>query len=191
MASKKFVQKSMLTFIKNEKENSENTSDFVKKTIESRIQSVAELCQKNENIDENQNKNRISELEAQLEIEKKKTEKLTNDLKKSVASIKNAGEINLKKDFQIDLLMTKLKATCIDEKNNTQADPANQSLFAEFSNIFAEKDLIILRSISSGKSRDSTFVLKCVEFLYRDHSVLQNMTVTGKCRNKKKQTNDV
>lgn len=37
-----------------------------------------------------------------------------------------------------------------------------------------------LRSIASGKRRDSMFVLKCMAFLYPDKNVLNNISVTGK-----------
>lgn len=183
MEHKKVLQKSILQFIEVEKKNINNTPDFVKAKIESQLEKVSKIREQNENVAEIQNINKISELEAQLDIERKKNEKLTNDLKKTVAVIKNASEVNLKKDFQIDILTKKLQVACIDEKKDTKVV---QLLFTEFEKILSNEQLNKLRSISSGKPKDSTFVLKCVDFLYPDHSVLENVTATGKMRNNQK-----
>lgn len=129
-----------------------------------------------ENID---SPNVITDLENQLEAEKQKTVKLSHDLKTFVGLLKNVNSINMNKDIQIDRLNQKLKYL-----PSTQT---TELLFSNHEDIFDKQQLRQLRSISSGKSKDSTFVMAVMRFLYPDTKVLGNRSVTGKMRNKIKQ----
>lgn len=124
----------------------------------------------------------MKELENELLEEKQKNLKLSNDLKASVGLLKNVNTINMSKDIQIDHLNKKLKYTSSPALSN------EDQLFKEFSSIFDQNQLKNLRSISSGKSKDSTFVMMAMRFLYPDPTVLNNRSVTGKMRNKIKKT---
>lgn len=112
----------------------------------------------------------------ELKQEKEKNNKLTDDLKKSVALIKEITQMNLSKDLQIERLSKQLNSVSL----NSKSFNPNESLFSAFSGIFAKDQLKELRSISSGKRRDSTFVLRCMRFMYPDANALNNISVTGK-----------
>lgn len=112
-------------------------------------------------------------LQPNWKFEKKKNQKLIEDLKKAVMLINEFNAINLNKDIEIVRLSKKVEAVSLECRND-------QSLFSEFKNTFSEIQLKELRSVPSGISRDSTFVLKCMRFLYTDPSVLLHISMTGK-----------
>lgn len=93
--------------------------------------------------------------------------------------IKEFSTLNLKKDIEIEALSRQLSTVSID---------SSDTLFIEFDSIFKKEQLKQLRSIPSGKSRDSTFVLTCMRFLYPNQIDLLNISVTGrKAKNEKKE----
>lgn len=165
----------------NGKTNENNVSNFIEEKLSAQIAkcvAVPNESQKKE-IDE-------EKIEMELISERKKNEKLTNDLKKSVALIKEISNLNLKKDISIESLTRQISMVSI---NSRQCD----ALFNEFSAFFQKEQLNKLRSIPSGKSRDSTFVLTCMRFLYPDKNVLKNISVTGrkaKCEKKEKMSQE-
>lgn len=71
---------------------------------------------------------------------------------------------------------------------STKTVSENRTLYDEFGNFFDKDELKQLRSIPAGKSKDSTFILTCMRFLYRDLSVLNNRSVTGRAFKKQKKT---
>lgn len=84
--------------------------------------------------------------------------------------------MNLGKDLQIERLIKQLQRSSLGTKTTIQ----DEITFSEFSGIFSKDQLKVLRSISSGKRKDSTFVLKCVSCMYPNASVLNNISLTGK-----------
>lgn len=149
-------------------EQCDNIPNFVQKKISAEIEKV-----QNVKVINDSKCDQVKELQKQLEIEKKKNEKLSIDLKKSVAIIKEAGTINLNKDIQMDKLMKRFQTTSI-------SSGVQPKLFTEFNGLFDNEQLRKLRSISSGKSKDSNFVLNCMRYLYPHPSVLENRSVTGR-----------
>lgn len=170
MASKKVKSGSIIRFLVNKKkeENKNDISDFVNQKIKSVIQN-----EQNEEAEEVIDTHDTQYVTAELETEKKKNQKLTEDLKKAVMLINEFNAINLNKDIEIVRLSKKVEAVSLECRND-------QSLFSEFRNTFSEIQLKELRSVPSGISRDSTFVLKCMRFLYTDASVLLHISMTGK-----------
>lgn len=153
------------------KSKHESKESSIKSFTEQKLAKQVNLSEQN-SIAEGKNdpSNEIDTLKAELLKEKKKNEQLESDLKKSVAYIKDFNAINLSKDIEIEKLTKKLETASL----NT-----HQSLFSEFDN-FDEDELKVLRSIKSGISQDSTFVLKCMRFLYPNPAVLNDVSVTGK-----------
>lgn len=94
-------------------------------------------------------------------------------MKTAVALLKNAGAVNLQKDILLN-------------KHAGKKFAPDLAIFDEFTGDFDEKQLNKLSSIPSGQSRDSTFVLTVMRYLYPDPWVLSNKSVTGKTRNKVK-----
>lgn len=116
----------------------------------------------------------IKKLNNELQNEKEENKKVQHDLSATVSLLKDASSINLQKDVCIKKLS---KIT----PNNSEK-PIN--LFDEFNGHFNDNQLKQLRSVPSGKSRDSSFVLALMRFLYPNASVLCKKSVTGKKRNK-------
>lgn len=115
-------------------------------------------------------------LKNELQIEKEKNKKLQSDLGASVSLLKSASSINLQKDIFIKKLSK--------DKNVTKDGEKSNNLFLEFNGHFNNDQLRQLRSIPSGKSRDSSFVLTLMRFLYPNTNVLSKKSATGKARNK-------
>lgn len=113
-----------------------------------------------------------------------------------MALIKEASAINLNKDIKIENLTKQLKKTSLDPPLKFDAidsplkfdakENGNQTLFSEFDGVFSKQQLKKLRSIPSGKKKDSTFVLACMRFLYPDTNILKNRSVTGRTFKKEK-----
>lgn len=117
----------------------------------------------------------------------KENERLNNDLKKAMALLKDAGVINLNKDIHIEQLNRKVKNAHYTPTHAHQKESSLDNSFSQFRNVFDKFQLKKLRSISAGKSSDSTFVLTCVRFLYPNPNALINKSVDG--RSYKKQHN--
>lgn len=90
--------------------------------------------------------------------------------------LKDAGSIILQKDV------------CIRKWSKEKYAPNDfeqpSDLFHEFNGEFNQQQLRQLRSIPSGKSRDSSFVLTVMRFFNPNSSVLSKKSGTGKKRNK-------
>lgn len=160
----------------NGKANEKNVSNFIEEKLSSQIANCAAIPNESQakEIDE-------KKIEMALISERKKSEKLTSDLKKSVVLIKEISNLNLKKDIEIEALTRQISMVSINSR-------PSDTLFNEFDGIFQKEQLNKLRSIPSGKSRDSTFVLTCMRFLYPYQNDLLNISVTGrKAKNEKKQ----
>lgn len=153
-----------------------NLSNFIEKKLSSQIAKCVVIPNESQEkqIDE-------KKIEIELISERKKNEKLTSDLKKSVSLIKEINNLNLKKDIEIESLTRQISTMSINSR-------PSDTLFSEFSSIFQNEQLNKLRSIRSGKSKDSTFVLTCMRFLYPNKNDLMHISVTGKkAKNEKKQ----
>lgn len=125
----------------------------------------------------------------ELAAEKEKNQVLLADLRMSMALIKDASAINLNKDIKIENLTKQLKRTSIESKPLLKFDAktsVDQTLFSEFDDVFSKEQLKKLRSISSGKKKDSTFVLACMRYLYPDTNILKDRSVTGRSFKKEK-----
>lgn len=146
-------------------EKNKNVFDFVKNKLSTEILKSHQIP----STPDSENSNDSSDLTNLLNDEKNKNIQLTNDLIKSVTLLKNASALNLQKDIQIKELNHKL--------NN---DDCQQEIFLDFANAFKKEQLAKLRSIPAGKSRDSTFVLTCMRFMYPDPTVLSNRSVLGR-----------
>lgn len=168
-----FIVKKKPSVQVNEITENNNIFDFVKKKNSVQVEKSQQIECVEENFD---SPSVITDLENQLEAEKQKTSKLSNDLKTSVGLLKNVNSINMNKDIQIDRLNQKLKYLPSTE--------TTELLFSNHEDIFDKPQLRQLRSIASGKSKDSTFVMAVMRFLYPDTKVLGNRSVTGKMRNK-------
>lgn len=155
---------------KSVKEKTSNISDFIKQKIAAQV----EVSEQQITNSEQQKTTSIetSNFAKELAEEKKKNEQLTNDLKKSVAFIREFEAISLTKDIQIEKLSRQLERVSLDSKD--------EHLFSEFSDNFNPAQLKELRSVKSGLSKDSTFVLKCMRFLYPNPIVLNSVSLTGK-----------
>lgn len=176
--TKKISAQKITTFFvaKNKTDSNEPLSEYIKRKIELKTQPCQEEPKE-------VHANGIEELSRELTAERQKNEKLVNDLKKSSVIVKQACAINLSKDVQIENLTQQLKNAKLNlpSKNmHTEAIEMNPTLFNEFGNFFNSNELKQLRSVPSGKSRDSTFVLKCMRFLYTDLAVSANRSVTGR-----------
>lgn len=169
---------------KNDEEITENNKvhDFVKQKLAAQVQRI----EKEPDISSTGSltNNRKNDLEVELENERTKNTKLTEDLKKSVALINQMSTINLNKDLQIETLSTKLQSTTL----KGASDEENVSLFIEYSGIFNKSQIKMLRSLKSGKPADSTFILNCVRFLYSDSSILNDISLTGRMFKGQKKT---
>lgn len=171
---------SILKFVvkrKRENENSgenNNICDFINK----KIKTITSQQPEEENKKNIENENITDSQANELKEAKEKNKKLQSDLKATIALLKNASSVNLEKDIQINkLLKTK-------SDNGVIGAEGSKSLFEELKGEFNSQQLLKLRSISSGKSRDSTFVLQMMRFLYPDPSALSFKSVTGKMCNK-------
>lgn len=153
---------------KNTEKSINDTQKFVQEKLASQIAKCAEIPNETQEKEIDEKK-----LEIELISERKKNEKLTSDLKKSVALIKEFSNLNLKKDIEIEALTRQISKVKIDSQRS-------DTLFSEFSSIFQKLQLNELRSIPSGKSKDSTFVLACMRFLYPNKNDLKNISLTGK-----------
>lgn len=125
---------------------------------------------------------KLNVLAQELEDQKRKNETLQNDLKKAMTLLKEAGAVNLNKDFHINELNKKLQNAQFE-----QNQPKNDSLFSSFVRHFTHQQLKKLRSITSGQAKDSTFVLTCMRFLYPNRNALNNKSVDGQKYKGKKQ----
>lgn len=179
---------SILKFLINKdssEKNDQNISIFVKNKIASQVEkslspSTSTIETEKADVAKTTTTTESSSLLAdELNNERKKNEKLSADLKKSVALIKEISSISVTKDIEIERLTKQLQNIKI-----CTTQPENQ--FTEFSAIFTNDQLKTLRSIKSGKPKDSTFILSCVRFLYPDKSVLNHISLTGKKFNKQK-----
>lgn len=175
-------KKSILRFFskiennQNGKTKENNVSNFIEEKLSSQIAKCAAISNESQEKEIDDKK-----IEIELISERKKNENLTRDLKKSVVLIKEISNLNLKKDIEIEALTRQVSTMSINSRSS-------DTLFNEFSGIFQKEQLNKLRSIPSGKLRDSTFVLKCMRFLYPDKNDLMNISVTGrKAKNEKKQ----
>lgn len=180
MSSKNKVVKnnhSILKFIvkktneNNSKKSNNNIFDLVKNKINEKAVVQETASNKEPPVSE-----AIEKLENDLRNEREKNEKLQKDLSASVSLLKDASSINMQKDICIKNL-SKTKTT-----PNDSEKPNN--LFDEFKGHFDLTQLKQLRSVPSGKSRGSSFVLAVMRFLYPNPSVLSQKSVTGKARNK-------
>lgn len=168
MEKQEKILKYIVKKTKSDQSISKSNINFIKSKL-------AKVQNQTENQTESQSENRPekNELEEQLEIERNKNKKLNNDLKAAVALLKDAGAVNLQKDIQLRKHIGKKPA-----QNDTE-------LFKE---LLGRGDLDLnqinkLRSIPAGKSRDSTFILTLMRFLYPNPDDLSNKSVTGRQRN--------
>lgn len=174
---------SILKFLTKEKKESEN-SKSISQFVENRIGKQTHQQKKSVNDPSTETKE-VNELREKLAEEKEKNKKLLSELKMSMTLVKNAAITNLSKDAQIEKLTKQFQKTTI----SPQSDPKTikcQSQFSEFSGVFSDHQLKKLRSIKSGKTKDSKFILECMRFLYPDPTVLNDRSVTGKAFNKQK-----
>lgn len=156
----------------NASKSEDSISNFVQNKLASQINQCVAVANEKEAEEINENETEKKEIEKELMTEREKNEKLTNDLKKSVALIKEIGNSNLKKDIEIEKLTRQISMTSINAKPAT--------LFSEFSGFFHTEQLNKLRSITSGKAKDSSFVLACMRFLYPNKDDLLHISLTGK-----------
>lgn len=93
--------------------------------------------------------------------------------KRCKKKIKKSSEIHLEKDIKIAQLQKQLK-----EVNG----PISLILFERFENNFNKAEMKMIRSIRSGQSRDSSFVLCIMKAHYKDNEIqkLYERSVTGK-----------
>lgn len=173
----KFINKKL-----NEPLKQNNIFDYITRKIKIVNNETSAEIEKTEQavetpVNESECEKKVFELENQLTIEKKKNEKLVNDLKRSMALLKESSSINLDKDIQIGILNKKIGG-------GDQHDKNRETLFKDFEHVLESKQLKELRSIRSGQSGDSTFILKCMKFFYPDRSKLDDRSVTGR-QNKK------
>lgn len=166
-----------LVKIKKEKEEEEgggSVTDFAKNKIS---------CQSNEKlkIEKVNDENELQRLKSELELEKKKNQHLEENVKKSVALVKEASIINLQKDIEIEQLNRRLKKIAVGHEQESDT-----VLFNEFNGIFNNNQLKELRSIASGKPNDFKFVRAILKFMYPDANALIDLSVTGKGRESNK-----
>lgn len=84
-------------------------------------------------------------------------------------------KVNLKEDLEIKQLAKK------EEEHKVH----NPLIFNNFENIFEASELTTLRSIPFSSSRDSSFILQVLRFLYKDDlSILNSRTASTKVANK-------
>lgn len=113
------------------------------------------------------------------------TEKLTKIHKAHSVCLK----ICEKKDNQIKNLKDKIQLlkstssiTCID-KRNIPSSNESKLVLEEFKDVLSDEQLSTLRSINKTAGGDSTFVLKCVRFVYSDNlEKLQHISVKGQSK---------
>lgn len=161
ISSKNFLNKRL------KQENSENGQISYE-------HSDCENCSQKD-IEINDLKKKISDLE-------KQNVELRNDNKQLKYMYNKSNAVNLDKDIKIDLLV-KEKAQK-DGKNEATID--NNVLFKNFEHSFNERELAQLRSIPNVKSRDSSFILQVLRFIYKnDLSILNLRTASSNVTNKK------
>lgn len=180
MAQEKGILKFLIKEKKEESKNSNTISQFVEKKLGKQISGPKKSV--NDPLTESKD---VNDVLKELAAEKQKNKSLLADLKMSMTLVKEASVINLSKDVQIDNLTKQLKKTTLNSQCESKTNEC-QSQFSEFSGVFSDQQLRKLRSIKSGKTKDSTFILQCVRFLYPDPSVLSDRSVTGKTFNKQK-----
>lgn len=172
--SVKNPENSIVRFLVKKDEKKANLSNFINRKLAAQVEASDEKVLNSEHAINTTDE--INVLVLKLEEEKKKNEQLTNDLKKSVAFIREFEAVSLTKDIQIENLSKKLESASL----NSKVIEKDEQLFSEFSDDFYPEQLKDLRSVKSGLSRDSTFVLKCMRFLYPNPAVLNNVSLTGK-----------
>lgn len=168
---------SIVRFLVKNNNNKSNIKSYVEEKLATQVnssqQNIPPLDEENET---SSDFTEINNLKNELSNEKKKNQLLVDDLKKSVAFINDFKTINLSKDIEIEKLTKQLELASLD---------TNSTLFSEFDN-FNQDQLKGLRSVKSGFSRDSSFVLMAMRFLYPNPAVLNDISVTGKLYKKQR-----
>lgn len=185
-------QNTILKFLVKEKKEEEkekkiSSAQSISQFVE---QKINEKTSEHESLDVNDlvtESKSIKDLKIELAAAVEKNKTLLTDLKMSMALIKDASVTNLNKDIQIANLTKQLKKTSLNPESLPELNaktPDYQSLFRDFNGVFSKEQLKKLRSIPSGKRKDSTFVLACMRFLYPDPNILNDRSVTGRAINK-------
>lgn len=114
-----------------------------------------------------------------LETENKKLVKDNTHLKHVLT---HSNRINLQKDLKIEELEKESK----EQSGPVLVELSDKTVFSQFADIFSQEELSALRSIPSSSSKDSTFVLQTIRYLYKENlSVLSSRTSSSSRENKK------
>lgn len=107
-------------------------------------------------------------LEKQCSLLTAKNGKLVKDncaLKKMLDAAKN---VNMSKDLKIQNLESMVTQTHVNKKSDSnEVENYATILFSRHEQYFERDELIELRSIGKGQRRDSIFMTKCLQFLYK------------------------
>lgn len=143
---------------------------------------VNELAQS----DLTQLKNKVSILEMKCEQLETKNSQLMNDNRALKKMLDASKSLNLCKDIKIQKLISQcgFNNTDIDTENNMENNTesnnlidkrkAKTMLFSDYTELFTIPQMNELHSTGHGQTRDSTFILKLLEFLYGDVEKLRD-----------------
>lgn len=168
MSRKKTQKNTILNYIENKEQTNVSINSFIEKKIAAQAQKIQDQKEETEEV------RKLNELQIELKEQKKRNDTLQKDSKRAVALLKEAGAVNLNKDFHISELNKKLQSVEFETKQTGDAQ-----LFDTFAHYFSQQQLKKLRSITSGQTKDSTLVLTCMKFLYPNKNVLRNKSVDG------------
>lgn len=120
----------------------------------------------------------LKEILKKLEKENKKLVKDNTHLKHVLS---HSNRINLQKDLKIEELEKESK----EKREPVSVKLSDKTVFSRFADTFDQGELSSLRSIPSSSSKDSTFVLQTIRYLYKkDLSVLNSRTCSSLVGNK-------
>lgn len=169
-------QQSITTFLKKVKqvEFTENRSDEPVQIHEQFYQDCMKVCEN------------VTCITAISELNRKK-EEIRTKIGNIEEAISRCKSVLKEKDDEIQRLQNEIGSD-VGNKNASSVQPAepdiasaNMESFVAFGAYFTNDELSHLRSIGPDNSSDSTFVLQCVKFLYKQNlHVLKHKSVTGK-----------